>query len=225
MEQHAAYCRALETCGLKVTVLPADPAFPDSPFVEDVVVATRNVAILTRPGAPAREGEVASIRDAVKKFFKNIQEITAPGTLDGGDVCEAGSQFFIGISQRTNEEGARQLSEFLTGDGFTTTTVDIREWKSVLHLKSAVAYLGEKNLVVWDEFADMEPFHGFKHIRISAQERYAANCLRVHDYVLVATGFPATAEAIRKTGYNLLPLDVSEFRKMDGGLSCLSIRF
>lgn len=225
LQQHAAYCRALDTCGLKVTVLPADPNLPDSTFVEDVAVITKQLAVLTRPGAPSREAEVAAMKDPLKKFFPKLNEITEPGTVDGGDVCEAGSHFFIGISQRTNEEGAQQLSALLTAEGFSVSTVDIRSIPGALHLKSGLAFLGEKNFVLWEEFASLEPFHGYHHIVVPAQERYAANCLRINDYVLIAAGFPATADAVKKRGYNLVPLDMSEFRKMDGGLSCLSLRF
>jgi dimethylargininase len=113
LSQHEAYCQALENCGVALTRLPADLEHPDSTFVEDTAVLTSQSAILTRPGAASRLGEVDAIRETIRSFYPSIHEIVAPGTLDGGDVCEAGSHFFIGISHRTNQEGARQLSRWL----------------------------------------------------------------------------------------------------------------
>jgi len=225
LAQHAAYCEALEQCGLQVVRLDADLAHPDSTFVEDAAVLTAKSAILTRPGAPSREGEVAVIRRAIERFYTRIHEIEAPGTLDGGDICEAGPHFFIGISQRTNEEGARQLSQFLAADGYTSSMVDIRSMTSILHLKSGIAYLNNKNLVVMEELAGREEFAGHNLIRVQAEESYACNCVLVNERVLLSSGFPGLAASLTGLGYRPLLLDMSEFRKMDGGLSCLSLRF
>jgi dimethylargininase len=104
LKQHDAYCRTLEHLGLCLDRLPADPDYPDSTFVEDTAIVTSKGAILTRPGAPSRAGEVDSMRVALGRYFSELDQITAPGTLDGGDVCEAGDHFFIGVSHRTNEE-------------------------------------------------------------------------------------------------------------------------
>lgn len=223
--QHDAYCAALEECGLEVVRLAADLAHPDSTFVEDVAVLTRDAAILTRPGAKSREGEVDGIREPLRKFFQTIHEIEAPGTLDGGDICEAGEHFFIGVSRRTNEEGARQLAAFLARGGCTSAFVDIRAMKSILHLKSGVAFVGDGKLAVMEELAAREEFRRYELIRVAAGESYAANCVRVNDYVLIPAGFPEIAGELTSRGFRILALDVSEFRKMDGGLSCLSLRF
>ena len=110
LEQHESYCAALERCGLELLRLEPDLAHPDSTFVEDVAVLAGELAVLTRPGAKSREGEVAGIRGALAQFFQTIHEITAPGTVDGGDICETGEHFFIGVSHRTNEAGALQLA-------------------------------------------------------------------------------------------------------------------
>jgi dimethylargininase len=225
IEQHEAYCAALERCGLELVRLEADLAHPDSTFVEDVAVLTWTSAVLARPGATSRAGEVAEIRTPIGKFFTTICEIAAPGTLDGGDICEAGNHFFIGVSRRTNEEGARQLAGFLARDGHTSSFVDIRGMKSILHLKSGIACVGDKQLVVMEEMAGREEFRGYETIRVEPGETYAVNCLRVNDYVLLAKGFPRIAAELTKRGFRILPLDMSEFRKMDGGLSCLSLRF
>jgi dimethylargininase len=225
LEQHEAYCAALERCGLKLTRLEADQAHPDSTFVEDVAVLTRDAAVLTRPGAKTRAGEVEAIREPLKKFFETIHEITAPGTLDGGDICEAGNHFFIGISRRTNESGAQQLATFLAQSGYSSSLVDVRAMTSILHLKSGIACIEKRQLVVMEEMAERPEFRGYDLIRVAPDETYAANCVPVNEYVLIPAGFPKLAAELTQRGFQLLPLDVSEFRKMDGGLSCLSLRF
>jgi len=225
LEQHARYCEALEQCGLALTRLEADPRFPDSTFVEDAAVLTGGCAILTRPGAPSREGEVAGIREALTRFYSRISAITPPGTLDGGDVCEAGRHFFIGISQRTNEAGARQLAGFLAEEGYTSTLVDIRGVKGILHLKSGLTCLGDSRLVVIEALAARPAFQRYEKIRVGPDEAYAANGVRVNDQVLLAAGYPEVQAAVSALGYKVLALEMSEFQKMDGGLSCLSLRF
>jgi dimethylargininase len=225
LEQHEAYCAALERCGLKLTRLEADQAHPDSTFVEDVAVLTRDAAVLTRPGAKTRAGEVEAIGEPLKKFFQSIHEITAPGTLDGGDICEAGNHFFIGISRRTNESGAQQLAAFLAQSGYSSSLVDVRAMTSILHLKSGIACIEKRQLVVMEEMAERPEFRGYDLIRVAPDETYAANSVRVNEYVLIPAGFPKLAAELTQRGFQLLPLDVSEFRKMDGGLSCLSLRF
>ncbi len=225
LEQHARYCEALEHCGLALTRLEPDPRYPDSTFVEDAAVLTAHCAILTRPGAPSREGEVAAIRDVVHRFYSRVHTITAPGTLDGGDICEAGAHFFLGVSERTNAEGARQLAGFLAGEGFTSTVVDIHGVPGILHLKSGLTYLGDRCLVVIDALAGHPAFKGYDLVRVDPAEIYAANAVRVNDYVLLAAGHPKLAASLRRLSYTVLPLEMSEYQKMDGGLSCLSLRF
>lgn len=225
LEQHAHYCAALEACGLKLTELPADELHPDSTFVEDVAVLAGRSAMLTRPGAESRRGEVAGIREPLASFFTTFREIRAPGTLDGGDICQAENHFFIGISLRTNEEGGRQLAEFLARGGYSSSFLDIRGMKKLLHLKSGVAYIGDSNLVVSEEWVGHPQFRQFNLIPVGAEESYAANCLRINDHVLIPSGFPVLEASLTRLGYNLLRLEMSEFEKMDGGLSCLSLRF
>jgi dimethylargininase len=223
--QHADYCAALEQCGLRLTRLESDDRFPDATFVEDTAILTDRVAILTNPGAPSRQGEVAAVREALKAFYASPDAILAPGTLDGGDICQAGERFFIGISHRTNGAGARQLAEILSRHGYSATMVDIRDIPSLLHLKSGLAALDGGRLVLIEALADHPAFRGYESIPVAVEELYAANCVQVNDRVLVAAGFPRTQEALRDRGYSLIVLDVSEFQKMDGGLSCLSLRF
>jgi dimethylargininase len=225
LEQHQRYCQALVDCGLTLTTLEADLRFPDSTFVEDTAILTARGAVLTRPGAASREGEVDAIRGAVLEFFPAPLTIEAPGTVDGGDICEAEEHFFIGLSHRTNEDGALQLAGHFASLGYTSSTIDVRSMTTILHLKSGIAYIGENILVVMEEMAQNEQFHGFDLIPISAEESYAANCVRVNDRIFVAAGFPQLAADLRALGFDPLALEMSEFQKMDGGLSCLSLRF
>lgn len=230
VEQWEAYCVALRRCGLVLTELGADLKHPDSTFVEDAAVLTEHGAMLTRPGAASRLGEVAAIAPVVRGFYPEAAEILEPGTLDGGDICEAGRHFFLGISLRTNEYGAKQLAAHLAKEGFTSSLVDVRGMTSILHLKSGISYIGpgpagEATLVVMEEMADWPAFADYDLLRVPEEESYAANCVRVNDRVLVAEGYPQTTEELRRRGFDPLVLDMSEFRKMDGGLSCLSLRF
>jgi dimethylargininase len=225
LEQHQKYCEALVECGLALTTLEADLRFPDSTFVEDTAILTARGAVLTRPGASSREGEVDAIRATVEEIYPSPLSIHAPGKVDGGDICEAEDHFFIGLSHRTNEEGARQLAAHLGGLGYSSSTTDVRGMTSILHLKSGVSYIGENTLVVMEEMAENEAFRGYEQVVVCEEESYAANCVRVNDRVLVAAGFPKVTAELRARGVDPLVLEMSEFRKMDGGLSCLSLRF
>jgi dimethylargininase len=225
LDQHRLYCEALQACGLAITTLAPDLRFPDSTFVEDTAILTARGAILTRPGAASRAGEVDAIRPAILSFFPDQLTIDAPGAVDGGDICEAEDHFFLGLSHRTNEEGARQLAAHLAGFGYTSSTIDIRAMTAILHLKSGISYIGDKTIVVMDEMAANPAFNSFNLIRVCEEESYAANCVRVNDRVLVAAGFPNLTAELTTRGFNPLVLDMSEFQKMNGGLSCLSLRF
>ena len=225
LQQHAQYCEALIECGLTITTLDADLRFPDSTFVEDAAVLTPNGAVLTRPGAASREGEVDAIRPAILNYFPSPLTIEAPGTLDGGDICEAGDHFFLGLSHRTNEEGAHQLAAHLAALGYTSSTIDVRAMTSILHLKSGISYIGENTLVVMEEMAANPQFRSFNLIQVGLDESYGANCVRVNGRVLVAAGFPKLTADLQARGFDPLVLEMSEFQKMDGGLSCLSLRF
>jgi dimethylargininase len=228
---HTRYLEALKKCGITLFDLPADLDYPDSTFVEDTAILLENLpdgqhgAILTRPGAESRAGEILSIKKTLQQFYPKLAHINAPGCLDGGDICQAGSHFFIGISLRTNEDGGRQLAAWLAAHGFTSSFIDIRQMSGILHLKSGISYLGDNRLVVIDLLADQPAFSEYELVRVAPGEDYAANCIRVNDYVLIAAGFPKFENTLRALGYNLILLDMSEFQKMDGGLSCLSLRF
>jgi dimethylargininase len=242
LTQHAAYADALRACGVEPIILAADENYPDSVFIEDTAVLSEKVAVITRPGAPSRRGEEVVVAEALSRFYDHLEFITAPGTLEGGDVLRAGNRFFIGISARTNETGAGQLAAILRKNGYSPSLVPLRH---VLHLKTGIAYLDNNCLLAGGEFVNHSPkgtgeaaqppertgvaaqplFSSFDIIPVPVGEEYAANAIWVNGRVLVAAGFPGTKKAIEKMGYETLPVDVSEFRKLDGGLSCLSLHF
>jgi dimethylargininase len=225
LTQHVSYCETLISCGLNVVTLPPDDNYPDSTFVEDAAILTQRGAIITRPGADSRRGEISSISTELSNWFDRLAIIESPGTVDGGDVCEAGDHYLIGISERTNEAGASQLSKILWDLDYSSEFVDIRGVKGILHLKSGIAYLGANRLVVVDGLADPERFRGYEMIRVQRSEEYAANCVAVNSSVLIAAGFPVLEKQLCDRGFKTVALEMSEFQKMDGGLSCLSLRF
>jgi dimethylargininase len=220
-EQHDRYVGALEGCGLEVNVLRADERYPDSVFIEDTAVVTDRCAVITNPGAAGRRGEVHEVEGVLSGLYENVGRIVSPGTLDGGDVLQVGDHFYIGLTRRTNKEGAEQLSALLRGYGFGASFVELRRF---LHLKTGVAYLGGDDLVVAGELVANDEFAGFDRIVVTPEEEYCANCIRVNDRVLIARGCEKTKEKIADRGYEVVELEMSEFRKVDGGLSCLSLR-
>ncbi len=224
LQQHAAYVQALEQCGLKVTVLEADESYPDSCFVEDTAVLTPKFALITNPGAPSRKGEVASMIPIIKQFYSKdaIEYIQAPGTLEGGDVMMVGDHFYIGISDRTNQEGAGQFIHALEKHGMSGEMVPLH---TILHLKTGLSYIENNNLLISGEFLENPIFSKFHQIPITADDAYSTNGLWINGKVLVAAGYPKTKKAIEDLGYEVLEVDTSEYRKIDGSLTCLSLRF
>ena len=225
VNQHEAYCQTLESCGVNLIRLAADEDNPDSTFVEDTAVLTARGAVITRLGAPSRRAETKPIAVEIRDYFSNVHLIEEPGTVDGGDICEAGEHFFIGVSMRTNEHGAQQLASILQSFGYSSSLIDIRGVSNILHLKSGIAYLGGKRLVVIEPLRGNKEFSDYDLICLDSNEEYAANCLLINGKVLIAGGFPATKRKLEHMGYQTIALDMSEFQKMDGGLSCLSLRF
>ena len=162
--QHQSYIDALTKCGLDVFVLESCEEYPDSTFVEDVALITPNCAIITRPGAPSRRGEVDEIEFVLKQRFNNVEEIEATGTIDGGDIMMVGAHYFIGLSERTNLEGAKQIIQILKQYGLSGSTISL---KKVLHLKTGLSYLEENNLVVCGEFIDESSLGQYNPIAVS----------------------------------------------------------
>lgn len=223
LRQHDAYIEALERCGVGVTVLEADERYPDSCFVEDPAIVTERCAVITRLGAGSRRGEEAAIEAALRRRYSagDVHRVDAPGTVEGGDIMRAGNHFYIGLSARTNADGARQMSDHLGRYGYTASTVPLAEF---LHLKTGLSYLENNNLLVAGEFTDAPVFAEFNRIVVPPQETYAANSIWMNGTVIVPAGYQAVEQKIRDLGYETIAVDVSEFRKIDGGLSCLSLR-
>jgi len=225
LEQHEGYVQALERAGVKVIRLEPDPEHPDSTFVEDTAVLVgANSAILARPGAPTRRGEVPSVRRALENLVPRIHAIEPPGTLDGGDVLETFDRFIIGISQRTNEDGARQLAGFLHAEGVVSSNLDIRGIPGLLHLKSGISFLGNGRVFAVESLERAARGMGYTVVLVPGDEAYAANCVVVNERLLLPAGYPRSEAILGDLGHTVVSLEMSEFRKMDGGLSCLSLR-
>lgn len=221
LEQHRQYVQTLGSLGLEVIQLPPLSQFPDGYFVEDTAVIFKEGGIITNPGADQRKGEARAMAAALTQYLP-IFRIMDPGRIDGGDVLQAGNHFFIGLSQRTNKEGARQLGKILESSGHTWRTVKVGDG---LHLKSSVNYLGRGTMVMAPDFASADLFRNYDRIVLDPDDAYAANSLRVNDHILMPAGFPRAKEQLTALGLIILELAVDEIRKMDGGLTCMSLRF
>jgi dimethylargininase len=222
VEQHQNYIAALRNCGLDVTILPADERYPDSVFVEDTALLTPACAIITNPGADSRKGEIAAIHPVVARFYEKIETISTPGTVDGGDIMMVGSHYYIGLSKRTNQRGAAQLIAILHKYNLDGTMIKLEK---VLHLKTAVAYLENNIMLSTAAFLTAKDFKNFDMIGVDPYESYAANSVWINGRVIMPAGNPKTRDLVEKAGYEVIAVDTSEFRKLDGGVSCLSLRF
>ncbi len=222
LKQHEEYISALQRCGLEVIVLPADETFPDSTFVEDTALLTPHCAVITNPGADSRKGETVAIRETIADFYETIEVIRPPGTVDAGDIMMVGNCYYIGLSDRTNREGADQMIRILNRYGMEGRPVHLN---GMLHLKTGLSYIEKNCLIMTRHFLDEPEFKRFRRLEISSAEAYAANSVWINDRVLVPQGFPGARALIESEGYETLCIDTSEFRRIDGGLSCLSLRF
>ena len=219
--EHKAYEKSLERLGARVISLPAIPDLPDSVFVEDAAIVVDEVAVLTRIGVASRQPESAALRETLS-HHRPIQEMTAPATLDGGDVLRIGDEFFVGNSQRTNCEGVRQLGEILSPIGYTLQPVELR---NCLHLKSACSYLGNNTILLNPVFVDPALFGDFELITIDSEEPGAANALTVKQTVIIPDCFPKTISLLERRGFKVAPVDVSELQKAEAGVTCCSLIF
>lgn len=222
LRQHQNYITALQSCGLEVLVLDPDETFPDSTFIEDVAVLTPHCAIVTRPAAPSRAGETSAISKILPEYFPHIETIREPGTLDGGDVMQIGNHLYIGRSGRTNSDGAQQLITILEKYGMTGSVVPVTEF---LHLKTGVTALTETTLIAAGECIQRPEFAGFTILPVADEEAGAANCIRINNHILMPAGFPSIKALLNERGEKTIEVDISEFAKLDGGLTCLSLRF
>jgi dimethylargininase len=217
--QHEQYERTLRAIGCAIEqVAPVDD-LPDSVFVEDIVVVLDELAMLTRPGAPSRRGETAGVERAIAKYRK-AQRMTAPATMDGGDVLRMGRTIYVGLSSRTNEEGARQLAAAAAPFGYTVECVRV---SGCLHLKSAATAVGDGVVLCNPQWLDGRVFRGCDVIAVDSREPFAGNVLRVGGAVVCAAAFPRTAEALRSRGCDVRAVDVSELAKAEAGVTCCSV--
>jgi dimethylargininase len=219
--QHNEYVEVLRSCGVKVEVLESDEKYPDSCFVEDPAVVTKDFAIITNPGVDTRNGEKHIMEEALKQFFDHFEYIT-DGFLEGGDVMQIDKHFYIGLSKRTNQEGAEQFIKIVEKYGYTGEVVVLKE---MFHLKTGVNFIGDNTLLVAGEFINDPRFDQFKKLIIHDDEMYAANCIRINDDLVMPADFPKTKQQLQDAGFKIKEVHMSEFQKIDGGLSCLSLRF
>jgi dimethylargininase len=221
-DQHREYVRVLEASGYAVEDVPGDEAHPDSVFIEDTAVILGTVGLVTRPGAESRRGEVGPVAQVLAGRF-DIAEISAPGTLDGGDVLILGDVVYVGRSSRTNDEGIGQLRAVAHHQGFGVVTVDVEE---VLHLKSAVLAIDEGTVVVTPHTVDESKLDGLRVLYEHDEERNRFSALPLVDgRIVVTANAPATAAMVSALGHDILPLDISEIQAADGGLTCMSVLF
>lgn len=219
--QHAAYAALLRSLGLEVVELPADPAFPDCCFVEDVAIVLDELALVTRPGALSRRGEVAVIEPALARY-RPIETTREPATLEGGDVLRIGRSLYVGRSGRTNSAGIARLAAVAEPLGYRVVPVTVT---GCLHLKSAVTALDDERVLVNSSWLEAEPLRGLELVEVAPEEPGAANVLRVADQVIAHAGFPRTLDRLAACGYAVRPLDVSEFLKAEAALTCKSLLF
>jgi dimethylargininase len=219
--QHRAYEQLLEKHGARVVSLPAVPALPDSMFVEDPAIVLDELAVVFPLGTQSRRPEAASLAQALSKFRK-LEQISLPGTLEGGDVLSIGRKLFVGLSKRSNTEGIRQLTAILAQYHYEVIAVPVN---GCLHLKSAVTCLGRKTLLANRAWFDAESFSGYHWIDVDPAEPHAANALALGETVIFPTSFPLTCALIEARGFNVTSLDISELQKAESGLTCSSLIF
>jgi dimethylargininase len=217
-KQHAAYVGAITGAGWEIREVPQADDLPDSAFVEDTVVVCGGLAVLTRPGALERRAEVEGTEQAVRVLGLDVARIEEPGTLDGGDVLTVGTTLYVGRGGRTNAEGIRQLSERVAPLGFAVVPVPLH---GVLHLKSAVTALPDGTVIAADP--SLLDHSAFETMRIVPEEAGSHVILLGDNRVLMAASAPRTAELLDDWGFDVTAVDISEFEKMEGCVTCLSV--
>jgi dimethylargininase len=220
--QHATYCDLLRSLGCEVITLSANAKFADSVFVEDTAIVLDELAVMASPGATSRRAEVAAIETELRKHRKVIERIELPGTLDGGDVVCNGRLVLVGRSGRTNADGTDQLRQHLRGHGYTVRSVGLRD---CLHLKSGCCALPDGRLLVNPKWVELKDLRGFDIVEIDAAEPFAADVLTVGRSVVSAAAHPKTVALMASLGFDSRTIDLSEFAKAEGGVTCLSLIF
>lgn len=221
VRQLESYRDALRRCAVEVACLPEDLSYPDACFVEDTAIVLDEVAIICSPGALSRRGEIQRIAGELAKH-RELTHIESPATMDGGDVLVAGKRILVGRSRRTNSDGIRMLARIVEPFDYTVTAANVT---GCLHFKSACTAINDETLLVNPEWVDQAELVGFRLVNVPREEPWSANVLRVKDTVLVQADFPRTLERIREVHSSVETLDVSEFRKAEASLTCLSLIF
>jgi dimethylargininase len=219
--QHAAYVDTLARLGCTVERLPDESDNPDSVFVEDTAVVFDELAVIARPGAESRRAETGSVATALERY-RDLACIKSPGTLDGGDVMRAGQRIYVGLSGRTNADGARQLADLLAPHGYGVSAIDVR---GCLHLKSAVSVVADDTILINPRWADVAHFRGFRRVDVHPDEPFAANVLSVDETLVCPAAAPRTRERLGAQGFAVESVDVSELAKAEGGVTCCSLIF
>jgi dimethylargininase len=220
-EQHHAYEELLGKLGARVISLPAEPDLPDSMFVEDPAIVLDELAVIFPLGTETRRREAASLAQALSKF-RTLEHVSLPGTLEGGDVLRIGRKLFVGLTQRSNAEGIRQLAAILSPHGYEVIAVPVT---GCLHLKSAVTHLGRNTLLANRAWFDAAPLAGHEWIDVDPAESHASNALALGGTVIFPTSFPRTRARIEARGFHVTSLDISELQKAESGLTCSSLLF
>ena len=217
--QHEAYEALLRTLGCEVRRVSAAPAYPDAVFIEDTAVVVDELAVLTRPGAASRRGEVEGVAEALASLRPCVR-LTAPATLDGGDVLRIGRRLFVGHTPRTNEAGIAQLRDALAPHGYTVTAVPVT---GCLHLKSAVTAVDEATVLLNPAWVDPTVFAAYRVLLVDPAEPMAANILRVGEALLYADAYPRTLAILGAAGHRPHLVDASELAKAEGAVTCCSV--
>lgn len=218
IEQHEKYTQILIDLGLDVIKLPPNDDYPDSCFVEDTVVVFGNRAIITRMAKESRRGESGEV-ETVLSEFKDIDSVKAPGTLEGGDVIHLPDVLICGITKRTNHDGATQMEHWLR------TAVHRIEDPDIMHIKSHVTYIDENLVVCNPKYQNHPVLEPFTKILLPPEESHSANTLTIEGVVILSSRHNRTAQLVREAGHDVIQLEMSEFEKCDGALTCLSIMF
>ena len=216
--QHALYCEALSELGLEVIRVPRDDLHPDSCFVEDNAVVQGGRALICRMARESRRGEEGGVEAALREHML-VKRAVAPATVEGGDVIHLPDRLISGVTQRTNLDGVAQMREWLG------VPVDTIEDPDIVHIKSYVTYLGRGTMIATGKYAGHPALEGFQVLVAPEGEEYAADTLAVGDAVIMPAGLPRAHEMVRETGFDVIPLDVSEFEKCEGAVTCLSVLF
>ncbi len=222
-EQHKRYVAALRETGATVIELDASENYPDSVFIEDAALCSAGVAIVLRPGAPSRFGEAAQLMPELQKVFKKVLTLSGSGYVDGGDVLVTENDVFIGLSARTNQAGFDELASIVETLGYQAKQINTP--KDILHFKTDCGLLDEQTVFSSAQLASTGCFKDYKVIEAPENEIAAANLIRFNDTVFISAGFPETKQLLENAGYTVTCLDTTEAAKVDGGLSCMSLRF